>query len=549
MLRRIWQFFTVVEYPYTNPVQQQARSLLFFVSTTSIFLIGSLYLLLALGLLRSSPTTTASLAVAPFAGLAIIWLVKIGRFTWAVAVLLVIISLSVFSNVATGIRSLTAISVLSPLVVTTLFANRRVTLLMGFLTLVVLFLGYFTIDRINIVVTTAERLPNFLNNAVAIMFVVALLYSLGTNLQTLVNSYSTSIADLRRSVNASELNELQLDETDILTQTLKNFRNGFGYSFVQIYLLDDTRRTAQRLYLGFGLDTLQEGDSFDIATANAVGECLRTNTLIPINANSSETRRRHLSAGMMGGVVIPIEYEGKAIGALDLQSDRLIALSDTQVEVLQLYSNRLATALVRARVLKQLREDLREQELIIIKQRQRLREFEQAEHSIIPNSTWETYFQQNIHGLVGFNVDGRTAKLTAADDLSLTMRESLEKGELVVMTENNQQIASVPIFLREQLLGAMSFRLPRNTVLTERQRELLNSVVQRLALALENKRLFEQSQTQAIRESKANEIASLLLSTTDINTVLQLAAESFNEALGAIRTEVYLQQDQEGELR
>jgi K+-sensing histidine kinase KdpD len=217
--------------------------------------------------------------------------------------------------------------------------------------------------------------------------------------------------------------------------------------------------------------------------------------------------------------------------------------------VLQLYSKRLATALVRARALTQLRDDLREQELIIIKQRQRLREFEQAEHSVIPSTTWETYFQQNIHGLVGFNVDGRTTKMTSADDLSLTMRESLEKGELVVMTENNQQIASLPIFLRDQLLGAMSFRLPRNTTLTERQRELLNSVVQRLALALENKRLFEQSQTQATRESKANEIASLLLSTTDINMVLQLAAESFNEAVGAIRTEVYLQQDLEGELR
>ena len=82
--------------------------------------------------------------------------------------------------------------------------------------------------------------------------------------------------------------------------------------------------------------------------------------------------------------------------------------------------------------------------------------------------------------------------------------------------------------------------MPSNRPITRRQIEIMRNVIQRLALALDNKRLFEQSQSQAQRESKANEIASLLLSSTDMDTVLRLAATNFNDALGAIQTHIEL---------
>ena len=41
----------------------------------------------------------------------------------------------------------------------------------------------------------------------------------------------------------------------------------------------------------------------------------------------------------------------------------------------------------------------------------------------------------------------------------------------------------------------------------------------------------------------ANEVGNLLLTSTDINTVLQLAAENFNQALGAIQTQIRLKPD------
>jgi GAF domain-containing protein len=80
-------------------------------------------------------------------------------------------------------------------------------------------------------------------------------------------------------------------------------------------------------------------------------------------------------------------------------------------------------------------------------------------------------------------------------------------------------------------------------VITEKDLDVAQQIAQRLAIALENKRLFEQSRSQAFRERKAGEIAGLLIGATDVESVLSLAADSFNEALGAVSTRIHLQPD------
>jgi GAF domain-containing protein len=132
--------------------------------------------------------------------------------------------------------------------------------------------------------------------------------------------------------------------------------------------------------------------------------------------------------------------------------------------------------------------------------------------------------------------------MNRADGMPESIQSALETGDISIEEDADDQLVRVPITLRGQTLGAMAFRVPKgNQTIGLRQKELMNSVVQRLGLALENKRLFEQSQSQAQRERKANEVGSTLLSTTDIEAVLQLAADNFNEALGAVQTRIYLQ--------
>src|SRR5690606_8761835 len=68
-----------------------------------------------------------------------------------------------------------------------------------------------------------------------------------------------------------------------------------------------------------------------------------------------------------------------------------------------------------------------------------------------------------------------------------------------------------------------------------------NAVANRLAAALETARLVEQTRSQAERERKAGEISGLLLGQQDVHAVLETAAQSFNDALGAVYTRIYLE--------
>ena len=87
----------------------------------------------------------------------------------------------------------------------------------------------------------------------------------------------------------------------------------------------------------------------------------------------------------------------------------------------------------------------------------------------------------------------------------------------------------------------MSFAVPSDQPLSQRQIEVATTVAERLALALENTRLFEQSQSQALRERKASEVATALIGATDVRVVLNMAAEQFKDALGAVNTRIYIQ--------
>ena len=109
-----------------------------------------------------------------------------------------------------------------------------------------------------------------------------------------------------------------------------------------------------------------------------------------------------------------------------------------------------------------------------------------------------------------------------------------------ISAENGEQILSVPIVLRGQMLGAMEFRAPGGQVWNNRSLELARIIAQRLALALDNIRLYEQAQTIASREQTANQVAARLQSKTDIDALITTAVESFQQALGATRTSIRL---------
>jgi K+-sensing histidine kinase KdpD len=329
---------------------------------------------------------------------------------------------------------------------------------------------------------------------------------------------------------------LNTDENTYINQAIESIAANLGFPTVRVYLTDGDQGALRLVQSGL---TVEQNAKLLVDPGSGFASALQTHEPLFIDQNSTAAERAHFLPGTTSGALLPLMYREQVIGILDIQSvgDRTIEASKR--ELLNVIALNLATTIGNTRTLNGIQSEAKQQQDIIMRQRNRLRQIEQTEQQAIVTA-WTDYLDQRDQRIIGFDVNEMSMQLIPTDYLPDHMRMALERNDVATYEEDNQQHVTLPIQLRGQTLGAASFSMPSNRPITRRQIEIMRNVIQRLALALDNKRLFEQSQSQAQRESKANEIASMLLSSTDMDTVLRLAATNFNDALGAIQTHIEL---------
>ena len=329
------------------------------------------------------------------------------------------------------------------------------------------------------------------------------------------------------------------EEISTLTEAIRFVTNQLGYSFARIYLFTDRLHPTQSIRLGLGVQQTIIDDDIQLGDASAITMAVRENTSIVITPASPELVRYHLLPLSQAGLVVPIIYKNSFIGVLDIQRENQTTFSQNEVTQIEVFTHQLAQIVYYNRSLSGLQSDLQSQQQMIdtLRQRASSNQLLDQENTI---ETWNTYIHERGESIIGYDLDGKSGEIAAVSDLPDSVRQTLEKGELSIVEEGNKQILRVPIQLGGRTLGAMVFSVSKGKVIDRNQINMLTNIANRLAVALENRRLFEQSQAQVERETKANEISNILLSSTDLQTVLDLAAENFNEVLGAIQTQIHL---------
>ena len=82
---------------------------------------------------------------------------------------------------------------------------------------------------------------------------------------------------------------------------------------------------------------------------------------------------------------------------------------------------------------------------------------------------------------------------------------------------------------------------------TPEQKNLIESIAAQAALALENARLVEESQSIAIRERLANEVTSKVWASTTIDSILQTTVRELGRALEAAEVDIEVSMDGDNE--
>ncbi|MCC6569904.1 MAG: hypothetical protein IT315_11775 [Anaerolineales bacterium] len=85
----------------------------------------------------------------------------------------------------------------------------------------------------------------------------------------------------------------------------------------------------------------------------------------------------------------------------------------------------------------------------------------------------------------------------------------------------------------------MSIKSPaKDRAWTQDEINLIQAVTDRLAVALENARLFEETTRRAERERLVSEITGKIRSVNDPQTMIQMAADELRNILGTNRVQV-----------
>jgi GAF domain-containing protein len=322
-----------------------------------------------------------------------------------------------------------------------------------------------------------------------------------------------------------------VDEDRLLAQALQFTRTDLKFNFSQVFLIGESGQLDVRVrpILGQAL-RVERARYSGLGETSAVREASQSRRTSRVDRTDAAIRRSHFLPTSICGAVLPLVYADRLIGVLDVQHEAVPYIPDYQILTLQTLADNLAATLATVRQSIALRTTVRQQEETANALRNRLQELTGIGRS----------GQSGSLRLSGYDVapDGT---LIQANDMPASLRPVLETSKLQVQNNGDERIVRLPISLKNETIGVMSFTVTKDKLLTERQLETASAVANRLALALENKRLLEQTRAQIERERITSDVTNKLISATNVDSVLSVAVENFREVLGAINARIYVQ--------
>jgi GAF domain-containing protein len=555
MIARLRRNLLQVRHVYLNPVDRQRANVLLIINFAIVvastlwgltgvlprFLSGSADIL----------TAVVLLIILLLGGL-IFQLIQTGRLRGAIWLFVLMLTGAVsqiilfWAAIGPTISGTFIVISILPIVAGGVLLNRRGVLAISAVIIVVLLVGALNQIQVSPIVTLnlgTDAPFDFAIVLITIGIVLTFLLAFSGNLERLAKESFTDVQQRQWITEFGIAIARQKEENSVLAQALSLIRERLQYLSSQVYLIDEEGRLSRSYRAGMTQETsiqagLKPGD------ASIITEALRNRQpALTSSEDQVAPRRAHLLTAANYAVAVPIIYNSDVIGVLDVQSSSSNPFSQNEINALLLLADQIGVGLHYAHTINDLERTVREQESTNNRLQNQVQEFRQRERRGFTGA-WNSYIGARGRYAIGFDLEGDSAPtMVAASDLPEPIQATLQQGKMHIETVGEEQVINVPIIFRDQTLGAMSFSIPQGQTLTERQIEMAQTVSERLALALENARLFEQSQAQAIRERKANEIGSRLIGATDVNTVLNVAALNFNEALGAVHTQIFIQPD------
>jgi GAF domain-containing protein/HAMP domain-containing protein len=328
---------------------------------------------------------------------------------------------------------------------------------------------------------------------------------------------AASVRDVQTTQEISRYAATQRDLQRLMDQVVNLIVERFPNIYhAQIFLIDKEGQYAVlRASTGEpGRKLLERGHRLAVGSVSVIGQTTDQGQVVVARdtAASRVHKRNEFLPDTLAELAIPLRVGDRVIGALDVQSKQADTFAQDQTNVLQTMADQISVAIENARLY---------QESLL-----RLEEIERNRRA----STLQAWREYNIsERSETLESEAGMRPVVPAGDLR---ERALQQGRTVIGTPTERKTIpiAVPIRLRDQVLGAVEWELPQESF-DQNKVLLAQELTDRLAISLENARLFHESQRATERERLVNDIAARLTSQTDIDQILQTAVREVGQAL------------------
>ncbi|MEK7808344.1 MAG: GAF domain-containing protein [Chloroflexota bacterium] len=320
-----------------------------------------------------------------------------------------------------------------------------------------------------------------------------------------------------------------LDVGEVLSRTVNIIRDRLGFYHVSVFLMDEKYEYAiVRESTGeIGRIMKERGHRLALGSQSIIGYVTQHHQArIALDVSADAVHFNNpLLPNTRSEMALPLIVGDTLIGALDVQSTEANAFDTDDIAVLQNMANQIAIAMNNARLYQEAQE--------------RIKESNQLTQLYLTQS-WQSYSRAHAE-TVNLRLEGETVKPAPElneTDLTLSAPTLSEDGTIL----------SVPITLRDQIIGEFSLSAPPESVQWSSDDLLLaEAVITQVALAIENARLLEETQSSlaatnrlARRERMIADVSQKLTAGLEIKNVLQIAADELQRGTNSRRAVVRL---------
>jgi GAF domain-containing protein/HAMP domain-containing protein len=329
---------------------------------------------------------------------------------------------------------------------------------------------------------------------------------------------------------ATELRSIE----ELLTPVTQRISQRFGFYHVGIFLIDNEGEYAvlRAANSEGGWRMLARGHKLAVGKQGVVGYVTGAGkprlVQFEIEADGIHYKNPDLPL-TRSELALPMKVGGEILGALDVQSTEEGAFTEEDITVLQILADEVAVAINNARLFEQLESNI------------------EIERRIFGQVTAEEW-SRLLRGRKTPGYKSTTLGLTTAGEEWLEIsQKAMEQGRPIpgnISDEQGRYPLALPILVRGgHAIGVLeTHKSVKHGKWTSDEINVLQNISEQLGIALENARLFQESQRLAQRERVVTEVAGKVWSSSDIESILKTTLQELGRSLevsqGSIRLHI-----------